>query len=139
MAVYGGEKLAARIRALTTSKSVSVIRVGYFPDAVYPDGTNVAAVAAMLEYGTPSGGIPPHAFIRKALPEQLRAIRETFIRERADTDSGVSHKLARVMGQKTAGILSDAVRRHKLIDTGRLRDAPSYTIDDPPTPGRGVT
>ena len=130
MPTRGGDKLLRRLKALKASKGVSVLRVGYFPDAIYPDGISVARIAAMHEYGTPNGYIQERAFMRKALKEQLAYIRQEI--ERSGASAGVSIPVAQRMGQRAAAILSDSVRRHEIIDTGQLRDSPSYSIDDPP-------
>lgn len=41
-------------------------RAGWFPDAVYPDGTPVAYVAAIQELGSESRSIPARPFMRPA-------------------------------------------------------------------------
>jgi len=40
------------------------IQVGFFPEAHYPDGTPVAYVAAIHEFGYPEGNIPARSFMR---------------------------------------------------------------------------
>lgn len=59
--ISGGDKLAAYLAetAKKVSKAASV-RVGFLEDATYPDGTPVAFVAAMQNFGT--GSIPPRPF-----------------------------------------------------------------------------
>lgn len=42
------------------------IQVGFFESAVYPDGTPVAYVAAIQEFGYPAGNIPSRPFMRPA-------------------------------------------------------------------------
>lgn len=42
------------------------LRVGFFETAAYPDGTPVAYVAAIHEFGAPEQGIPPRPFMRPA-------------------------------------------------------------------------
>lgn len=42
------------------------LRVGFFDTARYPDGTPVAYVAAIHEFGAPGQGIPPRPFMRPA-------------------------------------------------------------------------
>lgn len=46
------------------------IEVGYFNTAKYPDGTPVAYVAAIQEWGYAAGGIPPRATIRPTIAEK---------------------------------------------------------------------
>ncbi len=48
-------------------KSNSVVQVGFMEDKTYPDGTSVALVAAVQDFGAPSRGIPPRPFFRNAI------------------------------------------------------------------------
>lgn len=41
-----------------------MLRVGFLSDATYPDGTSVALVASIQEFGAPKAGIPPRPFMR---------------------------------------------------------------------------
>ena len=43
--------------------------VGYLPGATYPDGTPVAYIAAIQEYGSPSNGIPPRPTLHPSLDQ----------------------------------------------------------------------
>lgn len=45
-------------------------RVGYFQGAKYQDGTSVAYVATIQEYGSPKEGIPPRSFMRTTIAEK---------------------------------------------------------------------
>lgn len=65
----GGGKLMSRLRTIANKvKNASVgtpeVRVGWLADAKYPNGTQVALVAAIQEFGAPSVGIPPRPFFR---------------------------------------------------------------------------
>lgn len=46
------------------------LRVGFFDSAQYPDGTPVAYVAAIQEYGYPEGNIPARSFFRTTISGQ---------------------------------------------------------------------
>lgn len=46
-------------------------KVGWFPGATYPDGTKVAYVAAIQEYG--AGPIPPRPFFRTTVADRKAA------------------------------------------------------------------
>lgn len=69
--VKGGDKadqaLADIARQLGKANSLSV---GFMENATYPDGTSVAMVAAIQEYGAPSRGIPPRPFFREMINER---------------------------------------------------------------------
>lgn len=45
------------------------LRVGFFDSAKYEDGTPVAYVATIHEFGSPSNGIPARPFMRPAIAE----------------------------------------------------------------------
>lgn len=51
-------------------------KVGFFESAKYPDGTPVAYVAAIQEYG--SGAIPPRSFMRTTIAEQSQEWSKQF-------------------------------------------------------------
>lgn len=48
----------------------SALRVGWGEKQQYPDGTNVAMIAAQNEFGNPAKNIPPRPFMRPAISEQ---------------------------------------------------------------------
>lgn len=50
-----------------------VAKVGWFPSAKYPDGTPVAYVATIQEYGYPPDNIPSRSFMRSTIIEQEKA------------------------------------------------------------------
>ena len=84
VAVKGGQKLKAYLKAGKATPSVTGVRVGFFAKSRYPDGTPVTNVAAWNEFGTKgsnklvtirsrgkvfrfkSGGIPKRPFMRYA-------------------------------------------------------------------------
>lgn len=45
-------------------------KVGWFKDSIYPDGTQVAEVAAQNEFGVPSRNIPARPFMRPTIKEK---------------------------------------------------------------------
>lgn len=60
-----GQALRAAAGALNDATG----RVGWFESAKYEDGTPVALVAVVQEYGSPAKGIPPRSFMRAAQSE----------------------------------------------------------------------
>ena len=68
MALRGGDKMVVKLgriaRNATTGK---VLRVGFPSDALYPDGTPVAMIAAAQNYGTET--IPPRPFFSNMVDE----------------------------------------------------------------------
>ena len=55
--ISGGNKLQAFLT--TVSKQKADLKVGYFPDDKYPDGTPIAQVAVWNEYGNPGIAVTP--------------------------------------------------------------------------------
>ena len=50
--------------------STLVAKIGYFPSAKYPDGTSIASIASIQEFGAPSKNIPPRPFFRPTMDAQ---------------------------------------------------------------------
>lgn len=64
----GGTRMLAKLRQIMTRMGGSAeVRVGFLEGATYPDGTSVAMVAAMNEFGAPSRGQPPRPFFRRMI------------------------------------------------------------------------
>lgn len=57
------------LKGLEERLNATEVQAGFFPDATYPDGTKVAAVAASNEYGDPGNNQPPRHFFRQAIAE----------------------------------------------------------------------
>lgn len=64
----GTEKLRATLKDIGSKQ----IRVGFFPEARYPDGTPIAYVVAIHEFGYPEGNIPARPIMRPTA-EQKKA------------------------------------------------------------------
>lgn len=66
--VRGGAKFQAAMRELAGKLArPGTVRVGFLAKAKYPDGTPVAMIAAINEYGRPSVGQPPRPFFRRMI------------------------------------------------------------------------
>ena len=57
-------KGAEQLRIALDNMQDKVGRVGYFENSKYEDGTSVAYVATIQEYGSPAQGIPPRPTMR---------------------------------------------------------------------------
>lgn len=67
----GGGRAEARLGAMARSLGRGpTVKVGFLRGATYPDGTSVALVAAVNEYGRPSVGQPPRPFFRNMVAEK---------------------------------------------------------------------
>lgn len=68
--ISGGEKLK-KVLAEIGGKAGKQLKVGFLSDAVYPDGTSVAAVAFWNEYGHQGPfPAPPRPFFRNMISEE---------------------------------------------------------------------
>lgn len=66
----------AKLQFMLKNLSGKTGRVGWFETAKYPDGTPVATVAAIQEFGAPTKNIPPRSFMRTTMREKRDAWRE---------------------------------------------------------------
>ncbi|MXV35962.1 MULTISPECIES: hypothetical protein [unclassified Saccharibacter] len=67
----GGARLQAHLKKLQeTLGKKKAVKVGFFENATYPDGTSVAVVAATQEFGSPAQNIPARPFMRPAFDER---------------------------------------------------------------------
>lgn len=75
----GGEKLEARLKALAEKVSrPATLRVGFLEGARYDDGTPVAMVAAIQNFGAPARGIPPRPFFTNMIKRYRNAWGDTL-------------------------------------------------------------
>lgn len=64
----GGDKLEAALAKLSKNiEKASTVQVGWAEGATYPNGTPVAAIAAIQEYGAPNAAIPARSFFRSMI------------------------------------------------------------------------
>jgi hypothetical protein len=64
---------AQQLKKLLSNIDAHTSKVGWFDSAKYPDGTQVAYVAAIQEFGAPSQGIPPRLGMRATITAQEQA------------------------------------------------------------------
>lgn len=114
-------------------------KVGWLESATYPDGTPVAYVATIHEFGAPSQGIPPRPFMRPAVQDHgqqwLDLLRQGAARAAQGGISGrdvlemvvlrAAGDVARKIQAVTAPGLKDATVKRKgfakpLVDTGQM-------------------
>lgn len=61
--IKGGGRLGEKLKVIADHiGSAKSVRVGYFENRTYPDGTPVAMIAAIQNFGAPAAGIPPRPF-----------------------------------------------------------------------------
>ena len=65
----GGDRLQAFLDKMPKDGE-PYVKVGFMADATYPDGTSVATVAAMNEFGVPSHNQPPRPYFRTMISQK---------------------------------------------------------------------
>ena len=109
----GGRRLQKLFKTALRG-GVSEVEVGFFSTARYPDGTQVAAVAAWNEFGTKRGGqvhSPERPFFRQAIKAMRRGVeaiqRRGIDPERMVVDQNLANRLgAYAQGQIQESIVS---------------------------------
>ena len=101
----GLERLAASIAELPKKRAA----VGFFDTAVYPDGTPVAYVATIQEFG--HGSIPPRSFMRSTISEQKEAWQKTLAQgsKRVLADKMTVHQMLESFGMMAAGQVKEKI------------------------------
>ena len=119
--ITGGDKLAARLREIAERlKTGTEVRAGFLEGATYPDGTPVATVAAVQEWGAPSKGIPPRPFFRKVIKgEDAKTWGPTLNALLKQTDMDAARALD-TLGQVIVGQIKQSIK-----DTRSPPNAPS--------------
>ena len=70
MKTFDFEKVTAKIDAIGEGFANREAKVGFFPGAAYEDGTPVAYVASIQEFGAPDQNIPPRPFMRPTVEDK---------------------------------------------------------------------
>jgi hypothetical protein len=143
--VRGGQKLAAKLRDLTEKLSKpATVRIGFLEGARYPDGTPVAMIAAIQDFGAPRVGIPPRPFFRNMISAKKGEWPASIAGQLKETNYDVDLTLRRtgeaVVGQLRESIqqtnappLKPATIRRKgfekpLVDTGKMLNSVEYEV-----------
>jgi hypothetical protein len=89
MAGFDLSKIKSALERIPRELDGKTVKAGFglLGDAAYKDGTPVAAVAAIQEYGAPARGIPPRPFMRTAIKEHQAEWNKTL----ADGAKAVLH------------------------------------------------
>ena len=143
--VTGGRNLEQFLR--TAGKGgVSGVRVGFFSTARYDDGTPVATVAAVNEFGSREANIPERPFFRQAIAKMEDGV-PAIIRGRIDPQRMVvDERLANQVGAYAAGQVQERITDlreppnsphtieakgsdNPLIDTGFMRQSATWEVE----------
>lgn len=120
-AITGGKRLEAALRKISKNVSKAAqVNVGFLghqgegqgvdPDpGLYPDGTSVPMVAAIMEYGAPAAGIPPRSYFRTMVKAKQGGWGDALGRNLVAQDYD-AEKALRAMGEGIQGQLKDSIR-----------------------------
>lgn len=145
MQIRGGQKLEAALADL--SKRVSkpaTLRVGFLENATYPDGTPVAMIAAIQDFGAPSRNIPPRPFFRNmvasknagwgpALGKNLKAENYDVTAALNAMGEGIKGQLRQSIQETNSPPLSQKTVARKgfakpLVDTGHMLNSIDHDV-----------
>ena len=135
--ISGGEKLEAKLKDLAQKVSnPGTLRVGFLSGATYPDGTSVAMVAAIHNYGAPAAGIPPRPFFSNVVAKGKKKWGNALVTLLKDNDfdarralelmgEGIRGEIQNEINNGSFAPLKPATVRRKgfdkpLIDTGHM-------------------
>lgn len=145
MDVSGGSRQASVLaERLGRISRATEVQVGFLENATYPDGTSVALIAAINEFGAPSRGQPPRPFFRRMVaaksPEWPSAIADLLKANDFDANRTLEQVGAAIKGQLQQSIVdlvdpalkpSTVARKgfdKPLIDTGHMLKSVDYRV-----------
>lgn len=143
--VSGGSRQASVLaERLGRISRATEVQVGFLENATYPDGTSVALIAAINEFGAPSRGQPPRPFFRRMIiaksPEWPGAIADLLKTNDFDANRTLEQVGAAIKGQLQQSIVdlvdpalkpSTVARKgfdKPLIDTGHMLKSVDYRV-----------
>jgi hypothetical protein len=141
----GGQRMERALQDIATRLGrKATLRVGFLENAKYPDGTSVAMVATIQDFGAPRAGIPPRPFFRNMVaakaPEWPAAIEATLVHNNYDAQRILNQVGEAIKGQLQQSIidlkeppLAPATIKRKgfdkpLIDTSHMLNSVDYEI-----------
>ena len=142
--IRGGAKLDSALREMARKVAVpATLRVGFLSGARYPDGTPVALVAAVNEYGRPPVQ-PPRPFFRRmiddkssewpqAIAEQLRSTGYDSVKALELTGAAIAGQLRQSIVALVSPTLAPSTIARKgfakpLIETGHMLQSVDYEV-----------
>jgi hypothetical protein len=143
--VNGSGKIREYLKSISAKlNGKTILKVGFLAGATYPDGTPVAMVAAIQEFGAPAAGIPPRPFFRDLVAKHGKDWAAGMAVQLKETNYDPKLALERT-GQAIAGQLKQSIidtnspplkpatiaRKgfaKPLVDTGQLLNSVDYEV-----------
>jgi hypothetical protein len=142
----GGDKLKSVLeRMAKRAGKAQKLDVGFMSGATYPDGTPVAMVAAIQNYGAPSAGIPARPFfsnmVREKSPEWGESLGEVLKANDYDSDAalkamgmGIEDQLQQSIRDTNSPPLAETTVERKgfnkpLISSGHMLNSVQSAVD----------
>lgn len=143
--IRGGEKFEAAMLDLAKKLNrKETLRVGFLEGATYPDGTPVAMIAAIQNYGAPKVGIPPRPFFSNMIadksPAWPEAISNLLVKNNYDVEKTLTMTGEAIKGQLQDSIVNGAYAPlaqstidrkgfdKPLVDTSHMLNSVAYEI-----------
>ena len=143
--IDGGTKWKDRLKSIQRAMADKPeLKVGFLENATYPDGTSVALIAAIQNFGAPRVGIPPRPFFSNVIardqekwPEQVARLlkAENYNAERALALMGesIQGEIRESIIQTNSPPLKPATVDRKgfekpLIDTSHMLNSVDYIV-----------
>lgn len=109
ISLLGGEALTRKLEEIARRVArPATLRVGFLEGATYPDGTSVAMVAAINNFGAPAKGIPARPFFTNMIKECSPKWGEQLANLLELNDWDVNKSLS-MMGEGIAGQLRESI------------------------------
>jgi len=106
----GGDALERKLAEMAEKLGEGkVLRVGFLENATYPDGQQVAMVAAANEFGNPANNQPPRPFFRNMIADNKDTWPDDIGRIAQATDFDGEQTLG-LMGEHIKGQLQQSIR-----------------------------
>jgi hypothetical protein len=117
------------------------VTVGFDASATYPDGTSVAMVASIQEFGSPMAGIPPRPFFRTAIANNKgdwANLLRNALRRKHDTRAALD-ELGRTIVEQIQESISEGAWeplkrpegfRTPLVKTGTMLNSITYEVTE---------
>lgn len=150
--LIGSEKLLKKLKKMKPQKNKSRLTAGFYKGSTYPDGTNVAFVAYVNNYGTEENGgfIPPRPFFSRTVKSRSKlwsrgygarlklngynvpeAMRRTGEEIRSDIKTAIKDWTQPPNAPSTIR-QSGNPNKKPLKDTLHMRDSVGYSYDNEP-------